>query len=218
MGFVFRGFVLLFGMTKILKALSILCVFAFAINFAPVRAQAAVTPLSVGLIPPVQFPSSEYSITGLRFSLLYGEHRDIYGLDFGVLGNITNQSFVGTAVSGLFNITRNTTTIVGLQLAGAANINSNKTNVYGAQITLGVNSNSAADMIAGVQIAGLANLSEHTDVYGAQIGLYNRAQSVYGFQIGLVNIAQSLHGIQIGLANFNTTGLFYVAPILNIGF
>jgi hypothetical protein len=218
MGFVFLCFVLQSGMTKILKALTLVSTFILALNLAPAPVQAAVTPLSFGIVPPIQFPSSEYSITGLRISALWGEHRDIYGLDFGVIGNITTQTFVGTAISGLFNITRNSTTIVGLQLAGAANINSNKTNVYGAQIALGVNSNTAAASVSGLQIAGLANLSEHTDIYGAQIGLYNRALDVYGLQIGLVNVAQSLHGIQIGLLNFNQKGLFFVAPILNIGF
>jgi hypothetical protein len=205
-------------MTKFTRlSTTIAALFLFA-NLVAVKAQAAVTPLSIGIVPPIQFPSSEYSITGLRLSVLWGEHRDLYGLDFGAIGNITTQTFVGTAISGVFNITRNSTTIVGLQLAGAANLNSNKTNIYGGQLTLGVNSNSASSMVAGLQIAGLANLSEHTDIYGAQIGLYNRAQDVYGLQIGLVNVAQSLHGVQLGLMNFNIKGLFYVAPILNIGF
>jgi hypothetical protein len=33
-----------------------------------------------------------------------------------------------------------------------------------------------------------------------------------------VNDADDLHGIQIGLANFHRTGLFYVSPVLNVGF
>ena len=182
------------------------------------QAHAFVSPLSVGIVRPVQFPPADFSVAGLRLSVLWGQHRDMYGLDFGVLGNITEQDFVGIGVSGLFNMTRGTTTILGLQLAGVANVNSGKTSVYGLQAALGVNSNSAESSVTGLQVAVLANLAAHTDVYGAQIGIYNRAKSVYGFQIGIVNVADSLHGIQIGLANFHHKGIFAVSPIINIGF
>jgi hypothetical protein len=105
-----------------------------------------------------------------------------------------------------------------LQLAGGANVNVQKTNVYGVQAALGVNSLSAESSVTGLQLALLANLAAHTDIYGFQIGLYNRAKHVYGFQIGLVNVADALSGLQIGLVNFNHTGVFAVSPILNFGF
>lgn len=184
---------------------------------SPAPATAAMTPASLGVIPPVQFPSSEYSITGFRLSLLYGHHRDLYGLDLGLLGNITDQAFTGVAISGLFNVTKGNTTAIGLQLAGVTNVNTNKTKVIGLQLAGGVNYNGAESSVVGLQIAPV-NISSFTSIYGAQIGIYNTAQDVYGVQIGLVNIAKSLHGIQIGLANINQTGLFYVAPILNVGF
>lgn len=199
-------------MKKILFAL--LTWFTF---FSVHQTQAAVTPLSLGIAPPVQFPSSDFTITGLRLSGLWGHHRDVYGLDIGGLGNITDQSFVGLGVSGVFNYTKGTTTILGLQLAGLANINTNKTDVYGLQLALGVNSNTAASSIKGVQLA-IANLSSYTDIYGLQAGVYNSAKDVYGFQIGLVNVADNLHGIQIGLINFHRKGLIGVSPILNVGF
>lgn len=188
----------------------------FALNGNP--ANAAITPLSVGIVPPVQFPKDDFSITGLRLSVLWGRHRDLYGLDFGALGNITEQDFVGSSFSGVFNATHGPTRVIGVQFAGAANINTNKTSIYGTQLTLGINSNTAAATIAGLQFALLANLSPNTVVYGAQLGLYNQAQEVYGIQIGLVNFTKSLHGIQIGLLNINTTGLFALSPLLNIGF
>ena len=168
-------------------------------------------------MPPIQFPAADYTITGFRASLLYGKQRDIYGLDLGVIGNITEQDFAGVGVSGIFNITRGTTNIAGLQLAGVANVNTNKTNVYGVQAALGANSNSAAAKVVGLQVAA-ANLSPHTDIYGLQVGVYNKAQNVYGLQIGLVNDTENLHGLQIGLLNFNHTGFFAVSPIINIGF
>ncbi|MCM2282008.1 MAG: hypothetical protein NDI61_09200 [Bdellovibrionaceae bacterium] len=181
-------------------------------------AHSAVTPISVGIVPPVQFPPSDFTITGARVSLMWGRHRDVYGLDVGALGNITEQSFVGIGVSGLVNYTAGTTTVTGLQAAGGANINLNKTNVYGLQIAGLVNSNKASSSVNGLQVALLANLSPFTTVRGAQVGLYNTAQKVYGFQIGLVNVAESLYGVQIGLVNFHHKGTFSVSPIINIGF
>ncbi|MGZ3748347.1 MAG: LA_2272 family surface repeat-containing protein, partial [Pseudobdellovibrionaceae bacterium] len=179
---------------------------------------AAISPVSVAIVPPVQFPPSDFSVTGVRASALWGKHRDLYGLDVGLLGNITEQSFTGAAVSGVFNNTRNATHILGLQFAGLTNINTNKTDVYGLQATLGVNYNSAASTVAGIQLALLANLSAFTDIYGLQVGLYNRAKDVYGLQVGLVNVTDNLHGVQIGLINFNHKGPFAMSPILNIGF
>jgi hypothetical protein len=90
--------------------------------------------------------------------------------------------------------------------------------VYGLQLALGANFNQAASKVVGLQFALLANIAPHTDIYGVQAGLYNRAKDVYGFQIGLVNVADNLHGIQIGLVNFNKKGPFAISPILNVGF
>ncbi len=178
---------------------------------------AAISPVSVSVLKPVQFPPSDFSITGARLSLLWGQHRDLYGVDLGVIGNITEQSFVGVGVSGGFNWTQGQTTILGLQLAGIGNFNTNKTNVYGLQLALLTNYNTAASQVTGIQ-AALVNYSPHTNIYGVGLGLYNRAQDVYGVQIGLVNVADNLHGIQIGLINFNHKGLFVVSPIINVGF
>lgn len=175
------------------------------------------TPLAVAIVPPVQFPGDDFDITGLRLSLGYGRHRDVYGVDLGVIGNITTQDFVGIGISGLFNYTEGMVTAVGLQAAGITNINNQKTNVYGAQLALGANVNYAESSVTGLQFA-LVNWSPHTTIYGLQTGLYNKAQAVYGFQIGLVNQCESLHGLQIGLINFHAKGMFSVSPILNFGF
>lgn len=178
---------------------------------------AAVTPLSVGIMPPLQFPSDDFTITGLRLSLLYGHHRNFYGLDFGVIGNITEQDFTGLSVSGIFNKTEGSTTILGLQFAGLTNVNTSNTTVVGLQAALGMNYNSAEASVVGVQFA-LINQSPFTDVYGLQLGVYNRAKEVYGFQIGLINSTDNLHGVQIGLINFHNQGTVSVSPLLNIGF
>lgn len=174
------------------------------------------SPLSVSLVPPVQFPPSDFDVTGVRISLL-GDHRSLYGLDFGLIGNITQVNYVGLAVSGIFNLTHSSTTIAGLQAAGFANVNTQKTTIVGLQIAAGVNENVTNTSMSGIQIAGLANLSGFTTVRGFQISLFNKALDVYGFQIGLINMTSTLHGIQIGLMNFNEKGTFSVSPILNIG-
>lgn len=198
-------------MLKSLRNL-ILCAALTSVSYA----HAAMSPVSLGLVPGIQFPPSDYSVTGARVSLLFGHHRDMFGLDLGVLGNITDQSFIGVAVSGLFNLTHGQTTAVGLQLAGIANVNTNKASIYGVQAAL-VNSNEAEAKVVGLGLAAI-NLDPFTTVVGAQVGIYNRAQDVYGFQIGLVNVAKNLHGIQIGLVNIHETGLFYVSPVINVGF
>lgn len=190
---------------------------AALILFSLSAAHAAVSPLSVSIVPPVEFPPEDFSITGARLSVLYGHHRNMYGLDLGVLGNITDQDFTGIAVSGVFNNTRGTTNILGLQLAGLTNINTNKTNVYGLQAALGMNYNTAESRVIGLQLS-LVNWSPFTTIDGLQLGVYNKARAVYGLQIGLVNDCENLHGIQIGLVNFNHAGPFVVSPILNVGF
>ena len=204
-------------MNKIKSLILFTLITVLFISASP-HANAGVSPVGFSLVHKVELPPSDFSVTGLRLSALWGIHRKVYGFDFGGLGNITEQQFVGTAVSGGFNLNQGQTHIVGLQAAGVANINNNNARILGLQVAGLLNSNKAESRVLGLQIAAIANISPHTDVYGAQIGLYNRAHDVYGFQIGLINMADSLHGIQIGLLNFNVRGLFAVSPILNIGF
>jgi hypothetical protein len=198
-----------------MKKLFYTTILCFAVS---TTSYAAVAPVSVSIIPPVQFPADDWNITGLRTSIIYGDHRNVYGFDFGLLGNVTQQDFVGIGISGVANVTHGSTHAIGLQLAGLVNVNTNKTNVYGLQVTAGVNVNTAQSAIYGVQLGLIGNFSSYTDIYGFQIGLINRANNVYGFQIGLVNQAVSLHGIQLGLVNINEKGLFKISPAINIGF
>lgn len=193
-----------------------LLVFASLVSFG-LPSLAAISPLSINIVPPVQFPPDDFSVTGARMSVLWGQHRDMYGIDLGLLGNITDQTFTGVGISGIFNYTKGDTTAVGLQFAGLTNINTGKTGIYGLQASVGLNFNAGESRLIGLGIAA-ANYTPFTDVYGVQVGVYNKARDVYGLQIGLVNSATNLHGIQIGLLNFNDKGLFAVAPFLNVGF
>lgn len=199
-------------MGKIIRVLFYVSVLSLGFS-----AKAAVSPVSVSILNPVQFPPDDFSITGVRASVLFGHHRNVYGIDLGVLGNITEQEFTGIAVSGLFNMTHGLANVIGLQLAGLTNINTNKLNVFGVQAALLMNFNDAASTVNGLEIA-LANVAPYTNINGFQIGLYNRAVDVHGLQIGLVNVTDNLHGLQIGFINFNHKGTFIVSPILNAGF
>ncbi len=199
-------------MTKLAKAL----ILTVALMVSG-QAQAFFTPVGFSIVPPLQFPPDNFTITGARVSLLWGLHRDVYGFDVGLLGNVTSLTFVGMAVAGGFNMTRGTTTILGLQLAGGANINTSVARIVGLQLALGMNQNVGTSWVAGLQLAGINN-AEHTSIYGVQAALYNKAEKVYGFQIGLINVTNELHGIQIGLLNFNPKGPFVVSPLINVGF
>lgn len=177
---------------------------------------AAMSPVSVSIVPPLEFPPYDFDITGLRLSALWGSHRNVYGFDFGLLGNMTNGQMTGVAVSGLFNYNQGMTTAIGIQAAGLANVNVNKARIYGVQVAA-FNSNRAESTVVGLEV-GLVNMASYTDIRGFQVGVFNRAHDVVGFQIGLINQCDTLHGLQIGLINFHTRGLFAVAPILNVGF
>jgi hypothetical protein len=201
-----------------LKISRILILASFLVSFlhAPVAQAVFTSPLGIAIVPPLQFPHSTFSVSGARVSVLWGAHSNVYGIDVGVLGNITDNKFVGIAVSGVANVTKADATIIGLQAAGIANMNQ-KAHVYGLQVAAVLNYNYAESSLVGFQVA-LGNYSPFMTVTGAQIGIYNQARTVYGFQIGLVNYVENLHGLQIGLVNFNPNGIFAVAPILNVGF
>lgn len=181
------------------------------------QAWAFVSPLGLAIVKPLEFPPDDFNVAGVRASVLWGQHRNVYGLDLGLIGNITEQDFVGVALSGGFNMTHGDTLAVIGQIAGVANYNSNKTRVIGVQGALVTNINRGESMVAGLQLA-LANHAPFTNIWGLQAGLYNRALEVRGLQIGVVNICENLHGLQLGLINFNHKGTFAVSPFLNIGF
>lgn len=203
-------------MTKIMQKISIL-ILLFSSILTP-SVFGFVSPVSVSVVPPLQFPPGDFSVAGIRASALWGRHRDVYGIDLGVIGNITEQTFTGIALAGGFNYTTGNTLALGLQGAGVANVNLEKTKVIGVQLAGIANYNEAESSVSGLQVALIANIAEHTKIRGVQLGLYNKAQTVYGLQVGLINFCENLYGLQIGLANFHSKGIFAVSPILNIGF
>jgi len=180
-------------------------------------AQAAISPVSISILDPVQFPSADFKITGVRVSALWGRHHAVYGFDLAALGNFTTHNMSGIQASGGFSINQGDADILGLQAAGGINWNKKKTWVLGVQVAGIANINEGESTVSGVQVA-LANMAAHTKIIGIQAGAYNVSKEVYGFQIGIINKTGMLHGIQLGLLNFNDRGLFSVSPFLNIGF
>ena len=178
------------------------------------NAYAAFSPVGISIFPPVQFPPSDFTITGARLNLPWGDHHSVFGFDIGI-ANVTRQTMTGIQV-GVLNVNGGMTNAIGLQVGAIGNFNTDKANVYGLQLGL-INFNRAESMVVGLGIAAYNN-TPFTKVIGAQVGLFNKANTVYGFQVGIVNSTDSLHGIQVGLLNFNTRGLFSVSPGLNIGF
>jgi hypothetical protein len=202
------------ALTKTVLGLALLTGFGLANH-----SHAALSPVGIGLFPPLQFPFEDTAIVGVRANLLWGKHRNVSGFDVGVLMNTTTINFSGLLqVAGLINHNKGSTGILGAQIGGLANINKNKARIYGIQASAGVNYSGAESTLVGLAIAPIANHAPHSKIVGAQIGLYNKARSVYGFQIGLINSAENLHGLQIGLINFHANGLFAVCPAINFGF
>ncbi len=151
-------------------------------SFSASAADSDRSPIAIGLFPPLQLPSSEYGIRGIRLSL-FGMHRESQGIDLAVLGNVSKNKFSGLAIAGLFNYNPGLSTVVGLQMAALANINLGTNSVYGVQ---------------------LAAYNKAGTVYGLQIGLFNVANELHGVQIGLFNInkAGPFHGSPIINASF----------------
>jgi hypothetical protein len=121
-----------------------------------------VSPVMLSLFTPVQVPSSDYDVAGLRINLLYGQCQNLYGVDVGLVNHATGRE-IGLAV-GLVNISEKGFT--GLEV-GLVNV---------------------AERVAALQI-GIYNGGD--DVSGLQIGLINHARIMRGVQIGAVNVIEN---------------------------
>lgn len=151
------------------KFLWTIFLFAGLLSSFPAAAVEKFSPIGIGLFPPLQFPDTDYGVTGIRVSLI-GVNRSASGLDLALLGNVTKQSFKGVAIAGLFNYNMIAADITGLQIAGLANINGTGSTLYGVQI---------------------GAFNSVTNVYGLQIGLINVTKNLTGVQIGLLNFNES---------------------------
>ena len=194
------------------------------------------TPVMVSLLTPVQAPSSDYDVAGLRLSLVYGQCERFKGFDIGIV-NRTAGDFFGFSLGGV-NVVNGR--VLGGQV-GLVNCNSLggtewRNRPIGAQIGL-VN---YADEFCGMQW-GVINASGSLFT-GHQCGLVNIAEDIAGFQgsiffyglicvnvatgpvrgcqLGLITYADEMDtGLQIGLVNIIARGgWFPVLPIVNGNF
>ena len=72
---------------------SVVCLMMAGVLFADT------TPVMVSLVTPVQAPSCDYDVTGLRLSFIYGECQKFTGLDIGI-ADYTRKDFTGIAIGG----------------------------------------------------------------------------------------------------------------------
>lgn len=182
------------------------------------RTSAGTTPLMISICNPVQLPSDDYDVAGLRLSLIYGLCNDFAGIDVGLL-NGTDGKFSGIALGGM-NITRGR--LYGLQV-GLLNASLSDQTTPGS-CSIGVQKgfvnlsgsfhgwqdgllNASVGSFEGVQTSFLNGADK---MYGAQFGIVNRANELHGVQLGIIygifcgNIADSVTGCQIGLINYAT--------------
>lgn len=119
------------------------------------------SPFMLSIMTPVQGPSPEWNVKGLRVDILYGRCHDFYGLDLGLVNHATGNETAFAA--GLINCTEKE--FIGLQI-GAVNIGSR------------------------VQALQIGLFNEADDASALQIGLINHARMMQGMQIGLVNVIE----------------------------
>lgn len=167
--------------------------------------------------PEPQLVSADQDVSGIRLQI-YGENRNVKGLDIG-FAHSTTGDFTGLGgLWTLYNHVGGTTT--GVQWGLVNHTEGTVTGWQGGWINL----NSAK--VTGLQ-TGLVSWNDiaSADFSGLQIGLVNTGKHVHGVQLGFVNYAESLKGVQIGLWNqVNSRDwdqfdpLPKVFPIINIGF
>ncbi|MFA7256904.1 MAG: hypothetical protein WC047_04960 [Kiritimatiellales bacterium] len=154
--------------------LMIAVVLALAAGTQTVSAEdTPMTPVMISLMTPVQAPSPEWDVKGLRIDLLYGRCQNLYGMDLGLVNHTVGKE-IGLA-AGLVNLTQDK--FVGLQV-GAVNI---------------------AERASALQL-GVYN--EADDMSGVQIGLINHTRLMRGVQVGLINVIENNDLSFLPIVNF----------------
>ena len=189
--------------------------------------------IMLSVCSPGELPGPSSIIHGGRLSLIYGECRELYGLDIGVSGYV-HERMDGMQVGLVFNYVDSAS---GAQF-GFANVVDHE--FYGLQDGAW----NHAGFVAGVQ-RGVVNTAGYVDgsqfssvinwageLYGYQAsawwnhvivgagmqhGFVNTAGYFAGFQLGLLNWANDLDGLQIGLVNVVANQPVSVLPFINIG-
>lgn len=165
------------------------------------------TFLEIALATPLQLPSSDWEVDGLRLNLIHGTSFGVYGLDIGLLG-MNNASGAGLAVDALSGWTFGD--YYGLQIASLGNVVMGE--AAGWQIAGGCNYVNGE--FYGVQFApvnidgsfwglqtGVLNYSKG-ESFGLQLGPINvEGGEIHGWSVGVFNYAERFDGLQLGVLN-----------------
>jgi len=172
----------------------------------PAYANVAYSLCSISLVTPIQTVSSDSDVHGFRLNLLYGQNRQVNGLDLGAV-NVTTRGLMGLQVGGL-NWAQG-------QMSGVQ--------IGGDNVLQGIakpGNTTDAGCVGegnGVQL-GAVNVVADARLNGIQVGIINVADSMRGIQLGMVNVATQMRGVQIGLLNLIPSGPCVFMPIINASF
>ena len=146
-------------MSRMIRALLMLAIFGLIFVSAPAQAQER--PIQLSLVSPIQIFPENYSIKGIRLSLIYGRNASVTGLDWGLVNHTTTGKTMGVQFG-----------LVGLADADFVGWQDNWINVVKGDFE-------------GLQW-GVVNYANYAN--GLQLGLVNYAVTMKGLQIGLINI------------------------------
>lgn len=175
-------------------------------------------PFQMSLVSPLAFVDEENSINGFRLNLIFGENKNVAGLDMGVANRTTGaqKGFQCGAVNivegDLSGHQDGFVNWVGGRASGwqGGLVNATKGDILGVQAGL-------VDIAVGGAATqyGLVNYAGRLD--GCQLGLVNIADTTAGLQIGILNYTHKFTGLQIGILNIATgkDSVWKVLPILN---
>ncbi len=154
------------------------------------------TPFMLSVVTPLQVPTSDFDVGGLRINAIYGECQDFDGLDISTVGHARGHAN-------------------GLQAALIANV------VDGDGMGLQVGSvNYVSGSYDGLQIGAVnyAVADAQSKAQALQIGFYNGSDYIKGMQIGVINVAREMIGVQIGVVNVIQNKDVSFLPIINCYF
>lgn len=173
-------------MKKIILAV-VVCLFLLSMTIADVKASESA--IGVALFSPLQYPTPEDSIKGIRVNAIYADNQDLTGLDLGLIFpfNFVRGNLKGIQFGAIYNRVEGQSS--GIQWGF---VNTTKGDLTGAQL-------------------GFVNFVDG-QVTGLQWGFYNQAGSLKGIQLGLINVNKSGDWL---LTTPKTPNFF---PLINWGF
>jgi hypothetical protein len=173
---------------------------------APAAVAQETKPIQLALVNPIQLVNEDYSVKGLRISLIYGVNRDLSGLDLSLVGQ--NSGDVRGLQVALAGLTEGDFTGVQWALVGLTNGNFTGWQDNAVNIVDG--------KMSGLQ-AGIFNQSR--DAEGVLLGWVNITGHMSGFQLALFNMTDTLNGLQVGVVNVVKQGTSHpVLPLVNWSF